>query len=70
MRMDLSLSGVFTPALLLAAVIAYALNGLLRRALGHAGVYRYVWHRPLFNLALYVILLGLVVWGGSLAGLP
>lgn len=70
MRMDLSLSGVFVPALLFAATIAYGLNALLRRALGYAGVYRYVWHRPLFNFALYIMLLGLVVWGGSMAGWP
>jgi hypothetical protein len=30
----------------------------LRRLLARAGFYRLVWHRPLFDFALYVILVG------------
>lgn len=70
MRMDLTVSGVFIPALLCAAAIAFVLNTLLRRVLGQAGVYRFVWHRPLFDLALYMMLLGLVVRFGGLVGWP
>ena len=33
----------------------------LRRLLAGLGLYRLVWHRPLFDLALYVLLLGAVV---------
>jgi hypothetical protein len=29
--------------------------------LAWTGFYRFVWHRPLFDLALYVVLLGVVV---------
>ena len=36
-------------------------RSLLRRLLERTGAYRYVWHRALFDLALYVVLLGAVV---------
>lgn len=38
---------------------------LLRPLLERAGVYRFVWHRALFDLALYVCLLGGVVYLSS-----
>ena len=41
--------------------IAFALSLPLRRLLAATGFYRLVWHRPLFDLALYVVLLGGVV---------
>ncbi|HYZ23369.1 MAG TPA: DUF1656 domain-containing protein [Rhodopila sp.] len=68
MRSELDLSGVYIPGLLCAAGAAFLLNTLLRRGLTWAGVYRFVWHRPLFDLGLYVLLLGLVVWVGNEAG--
>jgi hypothetical protein len=37
------------------------LTAALRRLLHWAGLYRMVWHRPLFDLALLVIVLGCVV---------
>ncbi|HEX2941752.1 MAG TPA: DUF1656 domain-containing protein [Rhodopila sp.] len=48
--------------------MAFVLNALLRRALAWAGIYRLVWHRALFDLALYVLLLGAVVWTGAVSG--
>ncbi|UIY44850.1 DUF1656 domain-containing protein [Methylobacterium radiotolerans] len=41
--------------------VAFALSLPLRRLLAATGFYRLVWHRPLFDLALYVVLLGGVV---------
>jgi hypothetical protein len=32
-------------------------------------IYRFIWHRSLFNLALYVLLMGGVVFLGNLAWL-
>ncbi|MGU3545906.1 DUF1656 domain-containing protein [Methylobacterium sp. A52T] len=58
---ELDLYGVFVPSLAAWMLIAFALSLLLRRVLALTGFYRMVWHRPLFDLALYVVLLGLVV---------
>ncbi|MEH3062423.1 MAG: DUF1656 domain-containing protein [Methylobacterium radiotolerans] len=58
---ELDLYGVFVPSLAAWMLIAFALSLLVRRVLARTGFYRMVWHRPLFDLALYVVLLGLVV---------
>lgn len=62
MRSELDLFGVYMPGLLVCGVVAFVLNALLRRGLAHAGFYRFVWHRALFDLALFVTVLGLLVW--------
>ena len=53
--------GVLFPALLAWAAIAVLATMLLRRALAATGFYRLVWHRPLFDLALGIIILGATV---------
>jgi undecaprenyl pyrophosphate phosphatase UppP len=58
---ELDLHGVFVPGLAAAMLLAFLLSLVLRRMLAVVGFYRLVWHRPLFDLALYVILLGCVV---------
>ncbi|WP_267422479.1 DUF1656 domain-containing protein [Methylobacterium sp. GC_Met_2] len=58
---ELDLYGVFVPSLAAWMLIALAVSLPLRRVLAWSGFYRMVWHRPLFDLALYVVLLGLVV---------
>jgi len=55
---EIGIGGVFIPALLVWATIALLLSILLRRLLAAFGLYRLVWHRALFDLALTVILLG------------
>ncbi|MGY2051069.1 DUF1656 domain-containing protein [Methylobacterium sp. JK268] len=57
---DLDLYGVFLPALLVQAVIAFGLSLVLRRLIAWAGLYRLVWHRPLFDTALTLTCLGAV----------
>lgn len=57
---DIDLYGVFVPALLVWAVVALLVNLVLRRLIGALGLYRLVWHRALFNVALYAVLLGAV----------
>jgi hypothetical protein len=47
--------GLFFPALLLIAIGAIGIAKLLRRLLASAGIYRWVWHPPLFDLALDVL---------------
>ena len=49
-----------TPLLVWVAC-AYLLSLLVRRLLAGLGLYRLVWHRPLFDLALFVVFLGGVV---------
>jgi hypothetical protein len=68
MRGEADLVGVFVPGLLCAAMIAYLFSTVLRRLLSWAGAYRFIWHPPLFDLALYVVVLAIVVWGGREAG--
>lgn len=66
---ELDVYGLLVPPLLAGAVIALALTWALRRLLDRWGFYRLVWHATLFDLALFVILLGLVAaLGGSLWG--
>ncbi|WP_114394858.1 DUF1656 domain-containing protein [Oleisolibacter albus] len=55
---DVDLLGVFLPPLLVAALPALFLTGLLRRLLRRADLYRFVWHQPLFDFALLVLMLG------------
>lgn len=57
---EMSIVGVFIPSLLIWAVIAFVLNVVLRRLLAVTGFYRLVWHRALFDAALYVIVFACV----------
>jgi hypothetical protein len=55
---EFSLYGIYIPTLLGLMLLAYLVQNGLRLALLRWGVYRHVWHPPLFNLALYVLVLG------------
>jgi hypothetical protein len=59
--------GFYLPPLVLWAGGALVPFLVLRWLLGRFGLYRFVWHRSLFNLALYVVLVGGVVFLGNLA---
>ncbi len=59
---EFDIYGVLIPALLVWLVVAYVVYAIARTALGAAGAYRFIWHRPLFDAALYVVLLGAVVF--------
>lgn len=61
MMEEIDLYGVFIPSLLVWMVFAFVVLLLLRRVLTALGVYTYVWHRPLFDIALYVITVGIVI---------
>lgn len=65
MRYEIDIFGVLAPSLLLWLVVAYGLLALLRAILERAGIYRAVWHRALFDLAVYVCLLGGIVYLSS-----
>jgi hypothetical protein len=53
--------GVFVPALLVWGLLALVIVGVLRGILARIGFYRLVWHRPLVDLSLFVIILAAVV---------
>jgi hypothetical protein len=55
---EIAIEGVLVSPLLVCMLIAFVLNALLRRVLAWAGLYRFVWHRALFDAALYVVVLG------------
>jgi Protein of unknown function (DUF1656) len=67
-RGELDLFGVYVPGLLFCGVAAFLVNAALRRALAQTGFYRLVWHRALFDLALFLIVLGFVVRLTAAAG--
>jgi hypothetical protein len=62
MRYEIDIYGVLVPALLLWLIVAFVLSALLRRLMQRFGLYRLVWHRALFNFALFVCILGGVVY--------
>ncbi len=59
---EVCIFGVLVPSILPYAIIAYATVVALSRILGAIGAYRYVWHRALFNLAMFVCVLGASVF--------
>lgn len=58
---EIDIYGVFIPPLLVWIVASLAFTAVLRRLLRWLGFYWLVWHRPLFDFALLVIVLGAVV---------
>jgi hypothetical protein len=58
---EVNIYGLFVSPMLLWVGAALLLSAVVRRLLARLGFYRFVWHRPLFDLALLVILLGGVV---------
>jgi hypothetical protein len=61
MNGEINILGVYVPALLVWVGLAFGLKELVCRQLLHLGVYRWVWHRPVFDSALFVLLLGGIV---------
>lgn len=55
---QLDLYGVFLPWLSALALCAYGLFRMMTSLFARLGLYRAVWHCSLFNLALYITLLG------------
>jgi hypothetical protein len=58
---EIAIGGVLVPALLLTAVAALAVTIALTRLLTIAGFYRLVAWRPLVDVTLYLLVLGLLV---------
>jgi hypothetical protein len=58
--LEINVGGVYLPAPLVWAVAAFALSILIERVLSRTGFYGLVWHRALFELAVFVILWGAI----------
>ena len=58
MHSDINLFGVYLPALLVLMLAAFVVARIVTQVLSQTGLYSIVWHRALFNLALYVLILG------------
>ncbi len=57
---EVDLYGVFLPILLVWALLALLITTALRWILARIGFYRLVWHRPLVDLSLLIIILAAV----------
>jgi hypothetical protein len=57
---EFDIYGVYFPALVVFAVIAFVAQLGIKRLLDAIGFYRFVWHRPLVDIAIYVILLAAI----------
>jgi len=58
--LEINLQGVYVPAPLVWAGVAFVLCGLFDRLLSRTRLYRLVWHRGLFDAAVFVILWGAI----------
>ena len=57
---EVSIGGVYFPPILLASVLGVLLAWCITKLLNRSGLAQYIWHPPLFFLALAVICTGLV----------
>lgn len=58
--------GFYLPPMVLWALVALVPFVILRHLLSWSGAYSFIWHRPLFDAALFVVILGgLVLSGGT-----
>lgn len=62
---EIDLYGMLISPILLWMSIALIVTGVLCHLIGRFGLYRFIWHKPLFDLALLVI-----VTGGIVAATP
>lgn len=53
---EMDIGGVFITPILGWALLALAAAWLVGRVLGRLGFYRWVWHRHLFDVGLYVLM--------------
>ena len=59
---EIDIGGLFVPPLLICALLALPLTSVCSNLLQRLGFYRLVWHRHLFNTALYTLLVALCWW--------
>ena len=57
---EFDIYGVFVPALLVWALVALVLTAALRTVLAWVGFYHLIWHRPLVDFSLLIIVLAVL----------
>ena len=58
MPREIALLDALVPTLFLAFLVAVVLQTMLDRLFGVCGIYRLVWHPPLFRLSVFVCIFG------------
>jgi len=58
---EIDFYGVFVPSVLVLMLVAYLVSLAGRWVFERLGLYRFIWHRSIFDLGIYVIALGGVV---------
>ena len=58
---EVNLAGVYVAPLAVIMALAWMILLILRRIGARCGLFRYVWHPPLFSFAVYVILVSGIV---------
>ncbi|AGH50909.1 MULTISPECIES: DUF1656 domain-containing protein [Sphingomonas] len=66
---EISIGGVFVPTLLMLAFVALLLTGFAVRMASLFGLYRFVAYRAMVDLAMFVLILGLLVWAFARFGI-
>jgi len=61
--LEINIGGVFVPAALVWAGAAFLLSSIIERVLSRTRFYRLVWHRALFDFAIFVLLWGMISAG-------
>jgi hypothetical protein len=59
---EVEVSGIFIPVALVAGVLAFIASLVLRRILRAVNAYAFIWHAGLFDVAMFVVLWGLVAY--------
>jgi hypothetical protein len=67
---EISVDGVYIPALLVFVCAAVMFAGLLSRLLSLVGLYRLVVYRPVTDVALFFLVLAAIVFFTERFGLP
>lgn len=57
--------GFYLPPMFLWALVALVPFLIVRWVLGRSGAYAFIWHRPLFDAALFVVILGALILSGG-----
>lgn len=57
---ETGLLGIFVPMIWALMLLAWPLTLVVRKLVDHWGIYRFIWYHSLFDLAIYIVLLGLL----------
>ena len=58
---EFSFFGMYFPWLMVTSLIAIFATRLLSKLLARVGFYRHVWHPPLFDIAMFCVVLGICI---------